>query len=273
MDPSDHPAPTRPTWSASRPSRPSEGPPGLAALLDAERSALRDHHERLAALDAAQREVAGRQEDVAAAVRRQEDARHRSPGMRDRLRTSAHDSRLLLADVRSAASAATAGEEACRLRVLASQQRLDEVRQIVDGVAAGDPALLTGIRRLSTLPAAATVFPTVAAFVADEPGRAAGDPRQQDLIGRGIGERWTLEEAGRPWVTTRWQARWSCDGDLPRSEVFAVEQAARPRAARRVILLGLAAFTPALAHEIERLTGRQSDRNSLAALAAAVAAA
>lgn len=209
--------------------------------------------------------------DVESAVRRQRDARHRSPGMRDRLRSSEHDSRLLVADVRTSASAANAAVEACRLRVLASEQRLAEVREIVDGLAGNDASLLTSIRQAPTLPPNVQRFPTIPAFIADLGARAIGDPRLQDLAGRPIGERWSLEEIATPWVTTRWKVLWSCAGEAPLDEVFAVEQAARPRAARRVVLLGNASLTPSFAHQIERIISRQGERNSLAALAAVVA--
>lgn len=262
--------PSRPTWSASRPSRAPSGPPGLAALIDAERSALREHHERLRVLHDAEREAETRRDDVESAVARQHKLRRSTPGLRDRLRVTEHEARLLVADVRTSESAARSAVEAARYRVLASEQRLDEVRGFVDELATPDPSLLAAIRRTAALPCSTRTFPSIPAFIADREGRARGDRRIQDLIGRPLGDRWVLEDEHRPWESTRWRVAWACDGDHPSGEIYAVELVMRPHPVRRVLLFGAAPAVPGVAHVIEGLLTHQGQRNSLAALAAGV---
>lgn len=271
MDSSQYPMPSRPTWAAGRPSRTAAGPPGLAALIDGERSALREHHDRLRALDESQREAAIRATDVEAALDRQRKAQHGSPGMRDRLRTTEQQARLLVADVRTAASQAGSAVEAARYRVRASQQRLDEIRGLIDGLGVRDPVLLESIRRPSTLPASTTSFASIAEFITADPARATGDRRIEDLVGRPLGDRWALEDPDHPWLTTRWRAAWSCDGEQPLGEIYAVELVMRAHPVRRVLLFGAAPSVPGTAHVIEAAMARQGERNSLAALAAAAA--
>lgn len=271
MDPSDLPSPSRPTWAASRPSRPAAGPPGLAALIDAERSALREHHDRLRALAEARVQAAERAADVDAAAQRSRKTQHGVPGMRDRLRTTEHDLRLMMADFRKAASAAASAADAAAIRVQVSGQRLDEVRAFVDERAGGETSLLSSIRRAATLPSTTRTFPSISAFIADDPARAQGDRRIEDLIGRPLGDRWALEDPEQPWLGSRWRAAWSCDGPAPLGEVYAVELVLRAHPVRRVHLFGTADALPGPAHVIESTLPRQGERNSLAALAAAVA--
>ncbi len=262
--------PSRPTWAASRPSRTPTGPPGLAALVDAERSALREHHDRLRMLDEAEREVKVRATDVETALSRQRKVQGGAPGMRDRLRTNEHQARMLVADVRSAEAAATSAVEAAKVRVLASQQRLDEIRSMIDGLGMAGKPLLEGIRRLPALPPSTVMFPSIAAFIEDRAGRAQGDRRIEDLVGRPLGDRWVLEDPDRPWITSRWRAAWSCDGDHPLDEIYAVELVMRAHPVRRVYLFGSAPAVPGVAHIIESTMTRQGERNSLAALAAMI---
>lgn len=259
-------------WLPARPAQRPDGPPGLAALLDAERSVLRDLHERQRVAAEADHSVGLRTLALEDAVRLQQGARRQSRGMRDRLRARELDRRILTADARSELSTARSALEAAQLRVRAVEQRLVEVRELVDAQAGDGHPLVEAIRRTAELPATVRVFPTIAAFIADEPARAIGDPRQQDLRGEPLGERWQLEEPGKPWITTYWRVSWASSDDAARDtagELFAVERALRPRAARRVLLLGEAA--PGARPQIEALLTRQAERNSLAVLAASVA--
>ncbi|MBJ7470864.1 MAG: hypothetical protein JHD16_06155, partial [Solirubrobacteraceae bacterium] len=207
-DPSPPGSPGTP-WMPNRPGAPSDGPPGLAPLLDAERSVLRDHHERLRALAEAEQAQTLRVLALDDAVKLQNDARRQTRGMRDRLRARELDRRILTADARHEAAAAAAAVDAATVRVRVTEQRLREIRSLVDAQAAGAESAVEAIRREATLPATAVVYPTIAAFVAEAPSRAVGDPRQQDLVGKPFGDRWHLEERGRPWLVTVWRALWS----------------------------------------------------------------
>lgn len=254
----------------SRPARLPDGPPGLAALLDAERSALREYHDRLNTLTQATLASEARTFALEDARRLQSDGRRQARGYRDRMRTREHDRRLLVADAKAMAIAAAAEAEAADARVRVALGRLDEVRRLVDSIVIDDRRPIDALRRPSDLPSRAALFHTVPAFIADVPCRAIGDPRLQDLVGSSLGDRWTLEERARPWVTTRWRAAWAREGDAPSGEVYAVEHAARPHAARRVWLLGVVPESSAALRAFEPLLGYQAERNSLAALAATI---
>ncbi|MDO9355227.1 MAG: hypothetical protein Q7T55_16130 [Solirubrobacteraceae bacterium] len=261
--------PIRPTWSAGRPSRPATGPPGLAALIDAERSALREHHDRLRSLQAARQEAAIRATDVEAALQRQKSSPAGHSGMRDRLRMNEQQARLLVADVRARAAEARSSVDAAEFRTRASEQRLDEIRKLIDGLGLPDPSLLDAIRRSPELPPTTVAYPSIAAFIEARPERAQGDRRLADLIGRPLGDRWSLESEATPWVGTRWRAAWSCDGFDALGEIYAVELVLKAHPVRRVLLLGTAPADPGNAHRVEAMLAKQGERNSLAALAAA----
>lgn len=254
----------------SRPVNAPDGPPGLAALLDAERSVLREHHERLRTLADAERAAELRAIALDDAIKLQHDARRQSRGMRDRMRAREMDRRLLTADARSVASAAQSAAEAARLRVLATERRLSEIRGLVDSQSGGARPEIEALRRTAVLPSTAQLFSTIAEFIRDRPHRAAGDPRQQDLIGQPLGDRWLLEEAGRPWAVTQWRASWNTSAGACSGELYAVEHSVRPRNDRRVWLLGAAPPGGEAAARVEAALGRQHERNSLAALAGIV---
>lgn len=260
-------------WTPARPAQPAPGPPGLAALLDAERTALRDHHERLQVWHDATHTSELRTLAHEDALRLQADARRQTRGMRDRLRARENDRRLLAADARSVAVAARASADAARMRVRTSERRLAEIRALVDSLDLPHERTIQAIRRTADLPDSARSYATIAAFISENGRRALGDPRLQDLIGQPLGDRWTLEEPDRPWITSRWRALWSSDGDQPTGEVYAIEHAARPHAARRVWLLGTPPPEPTTVSALTELTTRQSERNSLALLASTVRAA
>ncbi len=255
----------------NRPATPASGPPGLAALLDAERSVLREHHERLRILVEAEHAASLRAVALDDAIKLQHDARRQTRGMRDRLRSRELDRRLLTADARSVASAAATAAEAARLRVMATERRLDEIRALVDAQAGDVRGDVDAARRSAELPAEARLFPTIAGFIADDPCRAVGDPRQQDLVGRPLGDRWLLEEPGRPWQVAQWRAFWAAMEPGQRGDLFAVEHSIRPHAARRVWLLASLVRTDDAVLRLESTLSRQGERNSLAALAAAAA--
>lgn len=238
-------------------------------MLDAERSVLREHHERLRALAEAQHTASLRAIALDDAIRRQHDARRQTRGMRDRMRARELDRRLVTADARSIAAAAATAAEAALLRVRATERRLEEVRGLVDTQAGEHRAEVDAARRTADLPGSARLFPTIAAFIADDPARVVGDPRQQDFVGDPLGERWLLEESDRPWIVTPWRVLWDRQG---RGEVVAVEHSIRPRAARRVWALGTVMADGEQAARVAAAIGRQQERNSLAALAALVAA-
>ncbi len=267
MSPSPDPAPPGTPWMPNRPAVQSAGPPGLAALLDAERSVLRELHARLRALAEAEHAATLRAIALDDAVKSQHAARRQSRGMRDRMRARELDRRLLTADARSTAAAAASAAEAARLRVLATERRLAEIREIVDARAGDRRSEVDPLRRSAELPASARAFPTIAAFIAADARRAVGDPRQQDLVGIPLGDRWQLEEPGQPWLATRWRALWNADGAEATGELFAVERALRPHAARRVFLLGNVPRSDETSARIERALAWQPERNSLAALA------
>jgi hypothetical protein len=237
-------------------------------LIDAERSALREHHERLRALQSARDEAAIRATDVEAALQRQKATPAARTGMRDRLRTTEQQARLLVADVRSRASEARAAVDAAEYRTLASQRRLEEIRTLIDGMDVGDLSLLDAIRRSPALPPSTVTYPSIAAFIEDRPERAQGDRRLADLVGRPLGDRWSLEDETTPWTGTRWRAAWSCEGFDAPGEIYAVELVLKAHPVRRVHLLGTAPADPGNAHQIEAVLTRQGERNSLAALAA-----
>jgi hypothetical protein len=251
----------------TRPATPASGPPGLAALMDAERSVLREHHERLRVLTEAEHVAALRAVALEDAIRLQQDARRQTRGMRDRLRARELDRRLLTADARSIASAAASAAEAARLRVLATERRLDEIRGLVDSQSGEARADIDALRRPATLPESARLYPTIAAFITDRPSRAIGDPREQDLLGQPYGDRWLLEEAAKPWVVCQWRAFWAATAPAAIGEVYAVERSIRPHAARRVWLLGEFHRSEESVGRVESLLSRQPERNSLAVLA------
>lgn len=266
LPPSDPFSSGRP-WLPARPATTPDGPPGLSALVDAETSVLRDLHERERVLADAARSVGLRELALDDAIRLQNDARRQTRGMRDRLRSRELDRRLLTADARRELATAKVALEAAELRVRAVQQRLNEVQGLVDAQGLGGQPEIAALRRGAELPTTAEQHPSIAAFIADAPGRAAGDPRQQDLVGAPFGDRWQLEEAAQPWLTSTWRAVWAAEpGDS--GELFAVEHALRPHAARRVWLLGRATRDEATVNSAEALLPRQHERNSLALLAA-----
>lgn len=269
MLPPSEPFPGGLPWLPARPATQADGPPGLAALLDAEASVLRDLHERERVLAEAAASVGLRTMALEDAIKLQHDARRQSRGMRDRLRARELDRRLLTADARRELATAKAALEAAELRVRAVQQRLNEVRDLVDQLSPQTRPEIAALRRTSDLPPGAVLYPTVAAFIADAPGRATGDHRLQDLVGAPIGDRWRLEETTEPWRSSTWRAIWNA-APGGHGELFAVEHARRPHAARRVWLLGRATRDAATAAAAESALSRQLERNSLALLAASV---
>lgn len=255
----------------TRPATPAGGPPGLAALLDAERSVLREHHERLRVLAEAERTASLREVALEDAIKLQHDARRQTRGMRDRMRSRELDRRLLTADARSVASAAASAAEAAKLRVLATERRLEEIQTLVDTHAGDAVGEVEAVRRRADLPATAQLFPTIAAFIADDPCRVVGDPRLQDLVGQPLGDRWLLEEPGQPWQVGQWRALLGASEPGQAGELFAVEHSIRPHSARRVWLLARVTRTDDTVRRLESTLSRQRERNSLAALAAAAA--
>lgn len=233
---------------------------------------LRDLHERERILAEAAASVGLRSMALEDAMKLQHDAaRRQTRGMRDRLRARELDRRLLTADARRELSTAKAALEAAELRVRAVQQRLNEVRDLVDQLSPQMRPEIAALRRTSDLPAGAVLYPTVAAFIADAPGRATGDPRLQDLLGEPLGDRWRLEEDGEPWRSSTWRAVWNAPPGAE-GELFAVEHALRPHGARRVWLLGRATRDAETTSSAHAALPRQPERNSLALLAATVVA-
>ena len=267
LPPSD-PFPGGVPWLPTRPAAAPVGPPGLAALLDAETSVLRDLHERERILWEASRSVGLRELALDDAIKLQHDAaRRQTRGMRDRLRARELDRRLLTADARRELATAKAAREAAELRVRAVQHRLNEVQELVDAQSLGARPEFAAIRRAATLPPSAVLYPTIPSFISDAPGRATGDPRQQALVGEPLGDRWRLEEHDRPWITTTWRVAWNAPAGAE-GELYAVEHALRPHAARRVWLLGRPARTTSGSQTADALLAQQHERNSLALLAA-----
>lgn len=231
---------------------------------------LRDLHERERVLADAVRSVSLRELALEDAVKLQQDARRQTRGMRDRLRSRELDRRLLTADARRELATARVALEAAELRVRAVQQRLNEVRSIVDAQGQGPRPEIEALRRTAELPAGAQRYASIADFIAEAPERAQGDPRQQDLVGDPIGDRWLLEEPGRPWEVAHWRAAWAAQPGQT-GELYAVEHALRPHAARRVWRLGDATRDPSTVARLESLLTRQQERNSLALVASVVA--
>jgi hypothetical protein len=264
-----------PSWARSRSTDPKPGPPGLAALLDGERSALREHHARLRAADEARVLMRERRELVAVASRSRRDAERHAPGMRGRLHARPQDSIRLVMDLEAEATAAARLLESETARLGEAQRRLANVRTLVDQVVGLDPevyGLVEPLRRTPTLPPSAVSFTSMTAFIAAGPQRAMDDFHARSPSSRSLGDAWTLEQPHRPWLVSTWHARWRGPGSGAPGEIYAEEIGAGSRRQAAVWWLGTVPHGTDAATKLTAVLDRQPERNSLAALAHRVTA-
>ncbi|MDQ8043872.1 MAG: hypothetical protein AAGC46_14380 [Solirubrobacteraceae bacterium] len=257
-------------WTRARPSVESSGPPGLAALLDAERSALREYHLRLRDTEEARVELRRGQDGVSTAARTRLDAGRQASGMRGRFRARPADSATMLDEARQRRAALSSRLEAENARLGAAQQRLANVRGLVDSIAGLETAtiqLVEPIRRSPVLPPRAVYFASGTAYVDANPQRAVADFHARDAAGEAIGDLWTLEANEAPWLTTRWRAYWRSSGDPCAGEVYAEQADAGSRRHAPVWLLGTVPHLPKPAAALAEAASRTGERNSLALLA------
>jgi hypothetical protein len=251
------------------------GPPGLAALLDAERSALREHHARLKATEEARVAMRRKRDEVATAARSSVTAERQSPGMRGRLHARPQDSIRHVMDLEVEATATARLLESETARLGEAQRRLANVRALVDQVAGLDAeiyGLVEPLRRTPTLPPSAVAYPSVTAFVAAMPQRAMDDFHARNPSSRSLGDAWTLEQPHQPWLVTSWHARWRGPDSGAPGEIYAEEVGAGSRRQAAVWLLGVVPHGTEAAEKLAATVTRQPERNSLAVLAHRVTA-
>jgi hypothetical protein len=257
-------------WTRARPSRAADGPPGLAALLDAERSALREYQLRLRDAEDARLVLRRGQGAVASAARARLDSGRGGTGMRGRFRARPEDSARDLDQTRQQRTELFNLLEMATTRLGVAQQRLANVRGLVDSIAGLETdtiRLIEPLRRTATLPPRAIHYPSLAAYVDADPRRAVADFHARSGSGERIGELWSLEETDRPWITTHWRVHWRAPSDPCAGEVYAEQQGAGSRRQSPVWLLGTVPHEPKAAAALAEATQRIDERNSLALLA------
>lgn len=257
-------------WTRARPAVASPGPPGLAALLDAERSALREYHLRLRDAEEARLDLRRGQEVVSSAARTRLDAGRQASGMRGRFRARPADSAAMLDDARQQRATLSSRLEAENARLGAAQQRLANVRGLVDSIAGLETAtidLVEPIRRTPVLPPRAVHYASGAAYVDADPRRAVAEFHTRDGAGEAIGDVWSLEETDAPWRTTRWRAYWRSASDPCAGEIYAEQLDAGSRRHAPVWVLGTVPHLPKATARLAGAGARTDERNSLALLA------
>jgi hypothetical protein len=156
---------------------------------------------------------------------------------------------------------------------------LDAARRAVDveverGL--GRPRITDALRGPPRRPRGVREYPTIEAFVAEDRRRALFDwPDRRDAGGSDWGTGWGLERPIRRWETTRWRVSWLGNDD-PTNEVYAVEFVPLPNpgpGTRRVWMMGTLANWKEVEAAISPLYSVRHERNSLVAVANAVAAA